>query len=171
MRVRLRYFAMVRELLDKSVEDREVAPQTTAGDLFDQLVAESPRLEALRGSVLLMVNQSYASLDHILADGDELALIPPVSGGSVDAGDEHRYLVTEQPLSPRVVEAIVASPGAGAIVTFTGTVRNNARGRDVVALEYEAYPGAAEKFLAEIEATSGNDGESRQSRSSTGQGT
>ncbi len=150
MRVRLRYFAMVRELLGTGLDDRDIAPNTTAGGLFDQLITESPRLAALRGSVLLMVNQNYVPLDHVLVDGDELALIPPVSGGSPDATPGRRYMVTDLPLEPRVVEAIVASPGAGAIVTFTGTVRDNARGRDVVALDYEAYPEAAEKLLATI---------------------
>lgn len=147
MQVNLRYFAMVREILGRGAEVLDVAEGETAGNVLERLVAETPRLGPLRGSVLLMVNRSYVPVDHVLQDGDELALIPPVSGG---AEGSSRFVVTPDELDPRAVEALVAGPGAGAIVTFTGTVRDNARGRGVVALDYEAYPEAAELMLARI---------------------
>lgn len=147
MQVRLRYFAMVREILGRGEEVRDVPDAETAGRLFDLLILETPRLGALRGSVLLMVNREYVSADHQLRAGDELALIPPVSGGSERSA---RFVVSAQPLDPRAVEALVAGTGVGAVVTFTGTVRDNARGRGVVALDYEAYPEAAELMLARI---------------------
>ena len=150
MRIKLRYFAMAREIMGKSAEEREVGAGATAGSIFEELIAETARLSAMKGSVLLMVNQEYVSPDHALSDGDELALIPPVSGGSVDAIASKRFVVTEALLDPRAVEMLVASPAAGAIVTFTGTVRDNARGQHVIALDYEAYPEAAEKLLAQI---------------------
>jgi molybdopterin synthase catalytic subunit len=75
-----------------------------------------------------------------------VAIIPPVSGGS----DQKRFLVTEIVLDPRSVEALVIDDAAGALVTFAGTVRDNARGKQVVALDYEAYPPAAEKMLEQI---------------------
>ena len=150
MRIKLRYFAMAREILGKSAEEREVGAGATAGSVFDDLVSETSRLKAMKGSALLMVNQAYVAPEHELSDGDELALIPPVSGGAVDAPLAGRFVVTESMLDPRSVEGLVESPAAGAIVTFTGTVRNNARGRGVVALDYEAYPEAAEKMLAQI---------------------
>ncbi len=148
MRVRLRYFAILREALGRSEETREVADETTAGELFDLIAAEVPRLSGLKRSVMLMVNQDYVSADHPLRDGDELALIPPVSGGS-DAGGR-RFRVTTDPLDAREVEALVSDAASGAIVTFTGTVRDNARGKGVTALDYEAYPPAAEKMLERI---------------------
>ena len=147
MNVRLRYFAVIREALGRSEETRVVAEGTTAGELFDQLAAEQPRLAPMKAATLLMVNQEYVPADHALADGDELALIPPVSGGGDSAA---RFRVQVDPLDPRAVEALVADPAAGATVTFLGTVRNHARGRAVVALEYEAYAPAAEKMLARI---------------------
>ena len=145
MQIRLRYFAMIRETLGRSEESREIEAGTLAGQLFDSLAAEQPRLAPLKGTTLLMVNQEYVPPDHPLADGDEVALIPPVSGGG-----EARFRVTSEPLDPRAVEAQVAAPGAGAIVTFIGTVRDHARGHDVVALDYEAYGSAAEKMLTRI---------------------
>jgi molybdopterin synthase catalytic subunit len=99
----------------------------------------------MRGSTMLMVNRAYVQPDHVLADGDELALIPPVSGGS-----SHRFLVQEEPLDPRVVEALVDDPATGALVTFIGRVRDHARGQGVSALDYEAYPEAATEMMAVI---------------------
>src|SRR5262245_4808947 len=146
MQIKLRYFAIIRETLGRGEEVREAAAGTTAGALFDLLAEEQPRLRPMRAATLLMVNQEYVAADHPLRDGDELALIPPVSGGGVSP----RFRVQAEPLDARAVERLVADPAAGAVVTFTGTVREQARGRTVVALDYEAYAPAAEKMLARI---------------------
>lgn len=148
MKIRLRYFAILRESLGRAEETRDVAEETTAGQLFDLVTADVPRLAGLKRSVMLMVNQEYVSADHRLREGDELALIPPVSGGSETRG--RLFRVTTEVLDAREVEATVAGPESGAIVTFTGTVRDNARGKGVTALDYEAYPPAAEKMLERI---------------------
>ena len=119
MLVTIRYFAVIREALGKPSETRDVSPGTTAGALTDTVLADAPRLARVRRSLMLMVNQEYVDADHVLGDGDELALIPPVSGG------EHRYFrVTAEVLDPREVEQVVAGPDRGAVVTFTGAVRN-----------------------------------------------
>ena len=88
------------------------------------------------------VNRSYAARDSVLAEGDEVALIPPVSGGD--------FRLSEEPLSLERVVAEVASADAGAIATFVGTTRARSRGREVVRLEYEAYEGMAEAEMARI---------------------
>lgn len=148
MQVQLRYFAMIRELLGRTSEQRLVDHGATAGALFDLVAADAPRLAALKPSTMLMVNEEYVSGDHLLADGDEVAFIPPVSGGSSTPGRLVR--VQAAPIDARELEASVATPAAGAVVTFTGTVRDHARGRGVIALEYEAYEPAAETMLAQI---------------------
>ena len=145
MRVTLRYFAIVRETLGRAEETRDVPEGTTAGALFDILAGEEPRLAPMRRATMVMVNQEYVGADRPLADGDEVALIPPVSGG-----EGGRYVVTAEPLDARAVEESVADPAVGAFVTFTGTVRDHARGRNVVALDYEAYAPAAERMLERI---------------------
>ena len=150
MRIQFRYFAMVREIVGQGHDTKDIPAGTTAGGAFDALVGETPRLAPLRGRVMLMVNREYVTSDHVLTDDDELALIPPVSGGAGDHERRQRFVVTDEILDARAIEARVASPGAGAIVTFTGTVRDNARGKGVVALEYEAYPEAAEAMLVRI---------------------
>src|SRR5581483_9172816 len=92
--------------------------------------------------LLYAVNKAYADRLTPLADGDEVALIPPVSGGA--------FLLSDEPLSlDRVVDE-VRTDEAGAIATFTGTTRVHSRGRQVVHLDYEAYEGMAEGVMAEI---------------------
>ncbi|MFN8593427.1 MAG: molybdopterin converting factor subunit 1 [Thermomicrobiales bacterium] len=145
MKVEIRYFAMFREIVGSATERREISPGTTTGALFDALIAQFPRLERLEPVTMVMVNQNYVERDHLLRDGDEVAFIPPVSGG--EAG---RFVVQSGPLDPRQLESRVAHAGAGAIVTFIGTVRDHGRGLPVVRLDYEAYAPAAEKMLAKI---------------------
>ena len=146
MRVHLRYFAIIRETLGRSEETRDVEVGATAGSLFDQIAGEEPRLAGMKRSVMLMVNQEYVPASQPLGEGDELALIPPVSGGA----SKMHFRMTTDVLNPRDAEQIVAGSATGATITFTGTVRDNARGRAVRALDYEAYAPAAEKMMATI---------------------
>lgn len=146
--IQVRFFAMLREQLGRSQETLTVPAGTTASEAYAAITADQPRLARLQRSMMLMVNEEYVRGDHVLDDGDELAFIPPVSGG--EAASPTLFLVTAAELDPCAVESLVATGEAGAIVTFTGTVRNNARGRDVIALDYEAYVPAAERQLANI---------------------
>lgn len=146
MRIQLRYFAVVREAMGRADETRDVPSGSTAGDLFDSLVADAPRLAGLRRSIMLMVNQEYVEPAHPLAEGDEFVIIPPVSGGALG----RLFRVSPDPIDPREAEGAVADPGSGAVVTFTGNVRDNARGESVSSLDYEAYAPAAEKMLERI---------------------
>lgn len=144
MTIEVRYFAMIREVVGRSRERRELPRDASAGDLFDALIREHPRLERMRPVTMIMVNQEYVAAEHRLQPGDEVAFIPPVSGG------EGRFRIQTEPIDPRRVEALVEDPSAGAIVTFVGVVRDNARGQSVTHLEYEAYAPAAERKLAQI---------------------
>src|SRR3954451_18770010 len=92
--------------------------------------------------LLYAVNREYADQERELADGDEVALIPPVSGGALRA--------REEPLSLEAVAAEVADERAGAVATFTGTVRRQSRGREVTRLDYEAYAEMAEDVMAAL---------------------
>jgi MoaE-MoaD fusion protein len=132
--VRVRLFAGLREHAGWS--QREIEASTVA-DVWNAL-----GLGAEPEGLLYAVNKQYAERTHALADGDEVAVIPPVSGGA--------YLLSDEPLSlDRVVDE-VRDERAGAIATFTGTTRVTSRGRDVVHLDYEAYEGMAEQVMAEI---------------------
>jgi molybdopterin synthase catalytic subunit len=143
--IEVRYFAMIREVVGRGAERRQVPDDMTVGGLFDALIAEFPRLERVKPVTMLMVNRAYVPPDSLLHDGDEVAFIPPVSGGA-----SARFRVQSEPLDSRELERLVANPGAGAIATFIGTVRDHGRGRAVTHLEYEAYAPAAEQMLAQI---------------------
>jgi MoaE-MoaD fusion protein len=132
--VRVRLFAGLRERAGWS--EREVEAATVA-DVWKTL-----ELGAEPDGLLYAVNKKYAAPEQELADGDEVALIPPVSGGA--------FLLSDEPLSlDRVVDE-VRDERAGAIATFSGTTRIESRGRTVEHLDYEAYEGMAEGVMAEI---------------------
>jgi MoaE-MoaD fusion protein len=136
VKVKVRLFAGLRERAGWSELDVDVAG-ATVGDVWAELeLGDEP------GGLLYAVNHEYAERDRDLAEGDEVALIPPVSGGS--------FRLVDGPLDLGAVIAEVADERAGAIATFQGTVRRVSRGREVIALEYEAYSGMAEKVMAEI---------------------
>ncbi|HLB04099.1 MAG TPA: molybdenum cofactor biosynthesis protein MoaE [Gaiellaceae bacterium] len=139
MRVAVRLFAGLRERAGTKVRELELPEGATVADVWPALaLGEEPP------GLLYAVNTHYAQTAASLGDGDEVALIPPVSGGDC------RLL--EQPLSIEAAVAEVASAEAGAIATFVGTTRARSRGREVVRLEYEAYEGMAERTMAEIAA-------------------
>ena len=132
--VTVRLFAGLRERAgwsEREVDARRVEDVWPALGLGD----EPPGL-------LYAVNRQYAPRDTELVDGDEVALIPPVSGGA--------FLLSEGPLDLHAAVAEVADERAGAIATFTGTTRIESRGRRVLFLDYEAYPGMAEEVMAQI---------------------
>jgi molybdopterin synthase catalytic subunit/molybdopterin converting factor small subunit len=132
--VRVRLFAGLRERAGWS--ERAVEAETL-DDIWSALgLGEEPP------GLLYAVNQEYADRDRVLADGDEVAVIPPVSGGA--------FRLVEGPPDLAAVISEVEDERAGAIATFQGTIRRQSRGRDVIALEYEAYSGMAEKVMAEI---------------------
>src|SRR5437773_1603754 len=137
MRVHVRLFAGLRERAGWS--EREVDGVTRAGDVWAVLgLGDEP------GGLVYAVNKTYVARDHELADGDEVALIPPVSGGA--------FLLRERELSVEAVVDEVATEEAGAVATFIGTTRLHSRGRTVTHLEYEAYEGMAEQVMADLAA-------------------
>ena len=142
-------FARLREQAGGDRFALELPGGATVADAYAELRRLHPTLEARREVVRAAVNQDFAGWDHPLAEGDEVAFIPPVSGGA-DAGV--LFELTDKPLDARRLETAVARAGAGAICTFTGVVRDNSRGRDTIRLEYEAYPGMAEAQMRAIAA-------------------
>ena len=141
-----RLFARLREQAGTDCELVDLAGATVA-DVYRELRARHPALEADLQLIRPARNQTFAEWDEAVADGDEVAFIPPVSGGS---GVAALIELTTEPLDARRLEAAVANAGAGAICTFTGVVRDNSRGQSVTHLEYEAYPGMAEREMEAI---------------------
>lgn len=122
-------------------------PDATVEDVYQMLRERHPGLEGDLRLIRPARNQSFTDWTERVDDGDEVAFIPPVSGGS---GAAALIELTEGPLDSRRLEAAVAHAGAGAICTFTGVVRDNSRGESVSYLEYEAYAGMAEMQMSAI---------------------
>ena len=142
-------FARLREQAGGDRFALELPGGSTVADAYAELRRFHPALEARRDSVRAALNQEFAGWDDPLAEGDEVAFIPPVSGGG-EVGVQ--FELTDQPLDSRRLEAAVARSGAGAICTFTGVVRDNSRGHETTRLEYQAYPGMAESQMRAIAA-------------------
>ena len=142
--VRVRFFARLREQAGVETEPRQMPPGSTLADVYDAARHAHPSLPE-RGSVRAALNQEFAEWQTTVAEGDEVAFIPPVSGGAHKVGI--LFELTTDPLDARRLEAAVAHGGAGAICTFTGIVRDNSRGKPVTEMDYEAY---GEMALAEM---------------------
>ena len=143
MRVRVLYFAAARERAGTAREELELPPGDVKA-LLEALSARHPALAPLLPHLRVAVNQGFVALDAPVPDGAEVALIPPVAGG---AG---LFRVVDRPLVLDEVVQAVNRTGQGAVVTFTGAVRDHTRGKEVVRLEYEAYAEMAEKVLAQL---------------------
>lgn len=142
-----RLFARLREQAGTECElvDRAV----TIADVYRVLRERHPALTADLDLIRPARNQELARWDEPVSDGDEVAFIPPVSGGRAEHA-EALVELTAAPLDARKLEEAVAHAGAGAICTFTGIVRDNSRGQQVTHLEYEAYAGMAERQMRAI---------------------
>jgi molybdopterin synthase catalytic subunit len=135
MEVTVRLFAGLRERAGWS--ERELDGVERVGDVWSALdLGDEPP------GLLYAVNREYAAPERELANGDEVALIPPVSGGALR--------LSAEPLDPAAVIAEVADERAGGIAVFVGTTRVQSRGRTVLNLDYEAYEGMAEQVMEEL---------------------
>jgi molybdopterin converting factor subunit 1 len=139
VRISVRLFAGLRERAGTARRELELPEGATVADVWAPLeLGEEP------AGLLYAVNKRYADAATALADGDEVAVIPPVSGGD--------FRLSAEPLSLDAVVSEVRRDEAGAIATFTGTTRNRSRGREVLYLDYEAYEGMAEETMRELAA-------------------
>ena len=137
MNVRVRLFAGLRERAGTGAVEVDVEEGATVGDVWPLLaLGDEP------GGLLYARNRVYVERSEVVQAGDELAFIPPVSGGD--------FRLASEPLSVEDVVGEVRDEAAGAIATFVGTTRAHSRGRDVLHLEYEAYEGMAEQVMANL---------------------
>jgi MoaE-MoaD fusion protein len=150
--VRVLFFGSARDAIGSEAADLRLADGCTAGQAFDQLFLVHPALRRFGKSLLLAVNEEYAELNRELREGDELAVFPPVSGGSagtlpVTSGQDF-FEITTEPIDVGAVARRVVLPQCGATVTLDGYARAWTRGRRTLYLVYEAYEPMA---LSEME--------------------
>jgi molybdopterin synthase catalytic subunit len=144
MRVTVKLFARLREAAGTRRLEREVAADATLGDLLAQLHADFPALAEAAPRTIVALNRAFAAPDSTLHDGDEVALFPPVSGGT------DMLRITDAPISVDEVIRSVVRPTTGAVASFIGTVRDVSGGKAVSYLEYEAYPEMALEMLRQV---------------------
>jgi MoaE-MoaD fusion protein len=155
MQIRVLFFGMLKDLAGTPSDSLNLPENATLGDVLDHYEAAIPRLKEFTSSLALSVNQQYASPDMKLNPGDEVALLPPVSGGSEqDPADgaeckSHAAIVKGAIDTASLVKGI-KHPEDGAVAVFEGIVRNHSRGRRTLYLDYEAYEEMALKQMEEL---------------------
>ena len=157
VRVQVLFFGMLKDIVGCSEESLEVASGSTLDSIFDHYAARFPRLKELRSSTVLALNQQFSKGPVAVSDGDEIALLPPVSGGT---GDEYCRLIedpsgnmfalTRHPIDSKAIVDRILRGEDGACVDFVGVVRNNTKGRKTRYLDYECYEAMAIQVMATL---------------------
>lgn len=147
MQVRVLFFGVLKDLAGRSSDVISLPDHATAADVLDHYERTFADKKGLLTAIAISVNQEYAAADCLLHSGDEVALLPPVSGG---AGDQPYVRLTRERIVPHDIVPTLERPEDGAIVIFDGIVRNNSRGRRTLHLEYEAYEEMALAKLREL---------------------
>src|SRR5258708_19111423 len=148
IRITALLFGQAREWAGSSSVELELRSPATVESAFAILKARQPRIGEMERSLLFAVNEEYASLSDPLADGDRLAVLPPVSGGE-DVGPDI-FEITREPIDIAALRARLLEGDSGAVVIFDGVVRNNTKGRRTLYLEYEGYDPMALRTMEQI---------------------
>jgi molybdopterin synthase catalytic subunit len=156
MRVRVLFFGVLKEVAGLEEESLEVAPATTLGDILGQYLARFPRLSGMERSIVIAANQKFAARSDPARDGDEIALLPPVSGGcgpfrrTIQDEAGHLFALTRRPIDTAAIRKRLTAACDGAVATFEGAARNNTKGRRTLYLDYEGYEEMAVQVMATI---------------------
>jgi len=157
VRVRVLFFGVVREIVGLGEDTVEVPDGSRLDTILTSFTARFPRLKAMAPSIVLALNQQFSPLSAAVNDGDEVALLPPVSGGSgkytqqiLDPETGNFFALTRDPIDGAAIAHSLLRGEDGAFVNFEGVARNNTKGRATVHLEYECYEPMAIKVMADI---------------------
>jgi MoaE-MoaD fusion protein len=141
MRVRVLFFGILKELVGTSSEVVELADRASIRDLLAHYEKKTPRLKDMLPAAAVALNRQYVHVDSELKADDEIALLPPVSGGSTES--EPRACIVRAPILTEAIVGRLKSGEDGAALVFEGVVRNQTRGRKTLYLDYEAYEAMA----------------------------
>jgi MoaE-MoaD fusion protein len=153
MQVRVLFFGVLKDLVGEAAESLSLPERATLRDLLNHYEARIPALRSLSSAIAMSINQQYAGPEAKLEPEDEVALLPPVSGGSRDRtldprdGGGNWVEITREKIDTRALLEKIKCPADGAVVVFEGVVRDNSRGRRTLFLDYEAYEEMALKQM------------------------
>src|SRR5262245_20307179 len=156
MNVRLLFFASLKDIVGARELRFDLPADSTVSDLLSRLEASYPRLKDYRQVVLTAINEEYVGKTARIADGDEVAIFPPVSGGEIETAagiisrEGEYYQITREPIDVQAVSRRMLRNADGAICVFEGVVRDHSKGKRTLYLEYEGYESMALKKLEEI---------------------
>ena len=157
MQVRVLFFGILKDLAGCSSDTLSLAENASAADVISHYQHRLPAAKGIFNSIAISVNQEYAAPEMKLKSGDEVALLPPVSGGAAETqGPDQsgktnaRALITREPIDTAALLEKMKRPDDGAAIVFEGIVRNNTRGRRTLFLDYEAYEEMAVKELESL---------------------
>ena len=149
MKIKVLLFGLLKDIAGRSSETLELGDGAVVRDVLAYYSQTIPRFEALIPGLAISVAEEYARPDRALREGDEVGLLPPVSGGLTEVGDGDVVIVRE-PIDKQAVVTRLQHPADGATVVFDGIVRDNTRGRRTLHLEYEAYEAMALKQMKSL---------------------
>ena len=152
MQIKVLFFGVLKDITGKSIDFIDVPDNSGVREIMVQYCNSFPPLAKFLPSIAISINRDYASSDSVLHDGDEVALLPPVSGGTGDDqrvtfNGEFRCTLIHHAIDVQEFSEKIKRPSDGAIATFEGIVRDNSRGRKTLYLEYEAYEAMALKQM------------------------
>src|ERR1700694_5250933 len=156
MKIGVLFFGVLKEVIGRSSETVDLPEGARVREVLFYYAREAPRFEAMVPSLAISVNQEYSGADRALRDGDEVGLLPPVSGGSAQGGGEIRketrgeVKIVRERIDAEAVVGRLKQPADGAAVIFDGVVRDNTRGRRTLYLGYEAYEAMALKQMESL---------------------
>ncbi len=155
VKIRVLFFGVLKDVTGCAETSLEVRENATLGDVFEHFGALFPRLREMERSIVLAANHEFAARDRVVREGDEIAFLPPVSGGSgpwthvIEEAAGHFFALTREAIDTAGLRRLL-QPRDGGFVVFEGVVRDNTDGRRTRYLDYECYEAMAVKVMAEI---------------------
>lgn len=146
MRVHVLFFGMLKDVTGFSSEQIELPEPASLDNVWNAYAARFPQIEQLKPHLRMALNHEFSLPGAALSSGDEVAFLPPVSGGS----DAPLFALTREPIDARALSQAVQRPQDGAVVTFEGVVRDNTTGRSTRFLDYEGYEAMALKMMEDL---------------------
>lgn len=157
MHAKVLFFGLLKDIVGRSEDRIEIAEEQPLGELFDRYAGQFPRMREMSASIVLACNREFCERTAIVRDGDEVAFLPPVSGGTGqythevrDEGGVNFFALTRAPIDTAAIGKQLLRGEDGALVNFEGVVRNNTKGRATRFLDYECYEPMAIRVMAEI---------------------